>query len=240
MPAGGPNGGALPTATPIQYMGQQGAPVVMQGGRVVHMGGMPMHAFGGAPGARAYVHPGMQQHPGMQHPGMHPGMHSPHGHGGVNFYGPQAGGIHEVIVMEMSEQERRLLPVYHLGKLVRIFAIIDIVWVVLLGLQNPLWFLLLVIPLSGYQATIKYHTGLARVYILFQLLQVLRACYSFSLATTTNVQILFGVIHIIISFYIVRLIVTFIQVLNTLDSSDLTLLRSPANTLGQHRQGVFF
>ena len=158
----------------------------------------------------------------------------------MNFYGHQAGGIQEVIVMEMSEQERRLLPVYHLGKLVRIFAIIDIVWVVLLGIRVPYYFFLLVIPLCGYQATIKYHTGLAKVYILFQLLQVLRACYDFSLATTTNITILFGVIHIIIAFYIVRLIVTFIQVLNTLDDSDLTLLRSPANTLGQHRQGVFF
>ena len=82
MAAGGTNSSALPTATPIQYMGQTGAPVAMQGGRVVHMGAMPMHAFGAGnvPGQGPYMHPGM-------HPGMRPGTH---GHGGVSFYGPQA------------------------------------------------------------------------------------------------------------------------------------------------------
>ena len=55
-------------------------------------------------------------------------------------------------------------------------------------------------------------------------------------SSTTNVQVLFGVLSIIISFYIMRLIATFIAAVNGLDEEDLNLLRSP-NNLGRHHTG---
>eukprot|EP00937_MAST-01D_sp_MAST-1D-sp2_P006097 g6097.t1 len=206
----------LPTATPI-YVAPNGQPIHMNmpPGATMNTGGIPVQAFAmGGPRVA-----------GGGAPMMHPGQ--------VRYVHPQAGAFHVVEVMELSPQERRLMPVFQLARLVRIFAVIDLIWVVLLALRA--WPLMAAIlgPLCGYQSTIKFEPNQARVYIFFNLLTIAFRIYQFTLPDVTNVAVLFGVCLIIIALYIIRLIATFIAAIEHLSEEDLHVLRNP-NQLHRH------
>ena len=172
--------------------------------------------------------PGMVR-PGQTMPQMGPGNNQmPHAyplHG--SHYHEQGGQVVHVIAMppELSAQERRLMQPYSFGKFVRIFACIDIFFGILRAMQEPIFLLLVVMPLCGYYGAQRYEVKLTRVYMVYEGMYAGFLVYAITQDFGSGGMLL-NMLGILISLYIIRLVATFNALVTNLEPEDLAFLRA--------------
>mmetsp|Transcript_26730 Transcript_26730/g.35122 ORF Transcript_26730/g.35122 Transcript_26730/m.35122 type:complete len:236 (-) Transcript_26730:350-1057(-) len=119
----------------------------------------------------------------------------------------------------LSTQDARLFITYKLGKIVKIFAIIDLVGVIINIIFNSLFYLILLpMPIFGMLSGRNFKVGFARVYAVFLVLEII---FRVVIALLFPETFLWAVIITLITLMILIYVRKFIRALGECSESDI-------------------
>jgi len=113
-----------------------------------------------------------------------------------------------------------------LGRVVRMFAVVDIVLCVLYALQGSYTLTILILgPVCGYVGAKKYSSALTSAYVGFLVVSLAWRVVNFIVYTNVTARVL-SLITIVFAFYIARLVARFYSILRLIPPNGQILLRN--------------
>jgi hypothetical protein len=132
------------------------------------------------------------------------------------------------------EDERALIPIVGVARLVKIFAILDVLMLVVNSSKWPMpWppvmMGLIVMPVCGLRSASTFSTKLAFVYLCYMPVDILLELYSLYLKLSWS---FFSVLNVIIDLWIINIVRRFMHAIAALTPAQMQLLM--ALTQGRH------
>jgi hypothetical protein len=130
-------------------------------------------------------------------------------------------------------QHERLITVYRLGRAVKLFAIIDGIFLLIFALTYWLLALAIVLPICGYYGAQQYRRCYIYMYMLYLVGNVGLRVYFITQATVVVWMLIF-VVGIIIELYIMKIVWNFDKLIKDLtdeDKRELQFLQNPHRRL---------
>lgn len=137
---------------------------------------------------------------------------------------------------EPNIDQERMAKVYLLSRFVRIFAVIDMVFLLFAAVFTPIYFIGVLFGACGYYGASRYSRGVVAVYLLYVAANVAFRTYvlvriiSIGAESGYALFIATSVISILISAYIAYLIISFIRLMGQLTPDErraLNLIENP-------------
>ena len=115
---------------------------------------------------------------------------------------------------------------WRLSKTIRFFSIIDIFFCLLYLFINPLFGVLLIFPLLGYQGANQYSICKTYAYFFFVTLNLTLRVYSYTIINTFG-GLLLCILSITVDVWILRILYYFTKNIKNLQSHELLQIREP-------------
>jgi len=127
-------------------------------------------------------------------------------------------------------RHQRLIDVYRLSRAVKLFAVIDGVFLLLWALTLPYMAIAVFIPIAGYYGAMLYKRPYIWLYMLYLMAFVGLRIYWIKRDKQIVWMLIFG-IGVLIEIYIFKIVYSFDQLVKTLDAQDrqeLHMIQNPA------------
>jgi len=151
--------------------------------------------------------------------------------GGPLRPGQRVGGPALAIVDTTAGVSRRLadgklLTVFQLSRSVKLFAMLDMFFIVLWSLSIPLLLLAIVLPALGYWGAKNFTAGPVWAYVVFIVLHIMgRVAYVGMAEGMVMWVVLINLLGIMVEAYILRIVWAFLQLLRTCSAAEQHDLR---------------
>jgi len=152
-----------------------------------------------------------------------------YGTGGQAGMIPVAIPVHDNPPPILMMPHDRLIQIYRLGRAVRLFAIIDGIFLLIFALSYWLLSIAIILPICGYYGAQQYRRCYIYLYMLYLVGNVGLRIYLITL-TSVVVWMLIYIVGILIELYIMRIVYNFDQMIKDLTDEDkrqLQFLNNP-------------
>jgi len=150
---------------------------------------------------------------------------------------PVAIPIHDQNMMPLPmilPQHERLMQIHRLSRAVRLFAIIDGIFLLIFALSYWLLALAIILPICGYYGAQHYRRCYIYLYMLYLVGNVALRIYLIVTQSTAVVWVLIFIVGIMIELYIMRIVWIFDKMIKDLTDEEkrqLLLLQNPHRRL---------
>lgn len=144
-------------------------------------------------------------------------------------------GLNSVVVPESAvrdienagsmDRERVLLNLYQRSRFIRIVAVIDLAFIVVFGLFNSLFFLLVPFPISGYVGARKFWHRALYIYAMYLVLEVFGGIVSLILIHSLAFLIV-RLVYVIANIIIFRYAINLAAYILVLEEPDMDFLKN--------------
>jgi len=126
---------------------------------------------------------------------------------------------------QQCPEDIRLFEVYSFGKYVKIFALIDILGILLNGFVSSayIFFIFLPMPICGVLSARNYKVVFVWVYAVFVFLEMI---LRIALTCAYPANFFFGILYVLVDLYILHLLRKFVHALKNCSFEDLQELRT--------------
>jgi hypothetical protein len=115
---------------------------------------------------------------------------------------------------------------WRLGKTVRFFALVDVLFSLLIFVQYPPLLAISVLPILGYYGAKQYRLWKIYCYAVFVLVNLGLRVYAYTQSETVG-GLLLTILGIVVQFWIFRIIYRFINSIRRLPSDQLAIIKNP-------------
>eukprot|EP01038_Epipyxis_sp_PR26KG_P012048 gene12048-16123_t len=122
-------------------------------------------------------------------------------------------------------REKVLISIYRVSRLIRIVASLDIIFIALVGIFTPIFFIILPFPLSGYFGARWWKYRLLFIYVVYVVAEIFGAVISL-IYIDTPYFLAIRITYLVFNVFIVRYVIKLCSYISVFEDEDLDFFKN--------------
>lgn len=128
--------------------------------------------------------------------------------------------------VNLTDRQKRLVGVYRSSRIVRIIATVDILFVAVFGIMNPVFFILIPFPLCGYFGARLWSYRLMYLYAIYLLIESIGGMATLYFLRKVVSFLVIRLVYVLLNVYFFYLVTRLTSFMMAFEDSDYNFLRT--------------